>query len=303
MKSSTFPRFAIMLVLALTSPHGLAQTMRMVVGSAAGAPADLLARVITDLLREETGQVWITENRPGAGNRVAALAVKESQADGSVMMLQPGGLLTVVPHTDRDAKYDAQKDFVAVAFAASLDVGFAVGRKTNVNNMKEFIAWLKEDPGRAIFATPAYGGIPHLFGLKLGKSIGIPMTNVPYKGGGPDMLRDIVGGHVLVASSVLASFVNEHKRGDLRILATGGDTRSRFVPDVPTFKESGFPDLVSTVWYGVFAHAATPAPAVNRVNAAINRGLRQSKYADRVNAMSMEVALVSPQVLAKNMRA
>ena len=146
-------------------------------------------------------------------------------------------------------------------------------RKTNVANTREFVAWLKADPARGTFATPGYGGIPHLFGLKFGKSIGVPMTNVPYKGGGPDMLRDIIGGHVLVASSVLSSFVNEHKRGDVRVLATAGEARSRFVPDVPTFKEQGFPDLVATLWYGVFAAAATAAaPSPGHTFASTGKG-------------------------------
>ena len=117
------------------------------------------------------------------------------------------------------------------------------------------------------------------------------------------MLRDIIGGHVLVASSVLSSFVNEHKRGDVRLLATAGETRSRFVPDVATFKEQGFPDLVATLWYGVFAPAATPAGTVERLNAAIHRGLKQPRFADRVSALGMEVSLSTPAALAKTMRA
>lgn len=303
MKSPQPICFTLAAVFAFASSLALAQTPRMITGSAAGAPADLLARVVTDILREETGQNWITENRPGAGNRLAAMAVKDAAPDGNVLMLQPGGLLTVVPHTDQDARYNALRDFAVVASAASMDVGLAVSRKTNLSTMKEFIAWLRADPARATFATPGYGGIPHLFGLQFGKAIGVPMTNVPYKGGGPDMLRDIIGGHVLVASSVLSSFVNEHKRGDLRLLATSGETRSRFVPDVPTFKEQGFPDLVSTLWYGVFAPAATPMATIERLNLAINRGLKQPRQTERVTALGMEVVLSTPAALAKGMRA
>jgi len=125
---------------------------------------------------------------------------------------------------------------------------------------------------------------------------------VPYKGGGPDMLRDMIGGHVMVASSVLSSFVNEHKRGDLRVLATAGDKRSPTFPDVPTFKEQGV-DLVASPWYALFAPSGTPSDVIQKLSKAATATIQDPVIYKKLMDMELEPTGYGPDRLAQIMKA
>ena len=125
---------------------------------------------------------------------------------------------------------------------------------------------------------------------------------MPYKGAA-GAVADLAAGHLPAISSTLTTAGAQIRANKVRALAISSNARLSDYPDVPTFKEQGFPDLVATLWYGIFAPAATPAPTLERINLAINRGLKQPRQAERVNALGMEVMLSTPAALAKSMRA
>jgi tripartite-type tricarboxylate transporter receptor subunit TctC len=241
------------------------KNVRIIVPFPAGGGTDVLARLIADKMRGNYAPAVIVENRVGASGRTGVEAVKNADADGTTLLFTPDFLMTVYPHSFRKLSYDPLKDFAAVAIVASSGLALAAGPAlpAEVKTVKEYLAWAKANPRQASYATTAAGGTPHFVGVMLAQASGVELTPVHYKGGGP-ALNDLMGGQIPVSVNPIGELLPQLKGGKVRVLATTGAKRSKFLPEVPTMAESGFPDIVLSPWLGFFAPAHTPAEVVKR---------------------------------------
>jgi tripartite-type tricarboxylate transporter receptor subunit TctC len=244
---------------------------RMLIGFQAGGSLDTIARVLTDQMKDYAPSL-IVENKAGAAGRIALETLKASAPDGTMMILTPASSLVLHPHIYRKLTYSPLTDFAPVTSIGALGYDIAIGPKVpaDVKTLADFIAWCKANPKDAAFGSPGAGTGHHFVGIMFARAAGIDMVHVPYRGGAP-AVQDLLAGQIASNMSV-GAHIPLHKEGKLRILATSGATRASALPDVPTFKESGF-NIEASDWFGVVAPAATPAPVVAKLNAALRTAI------------------------------
>jgi tripartite-type tricarboxylate transporter receptor subunit TctC len=301
---SFFASIAIVLTGAMTTIPNMASAQnRIFVGTVAGSDLDGLARRVAEVLAASDGSRWIVENRPGAGGALGFDALKSAPADGTTLLMAPSGAMTLTPHTRGNLKYSLA-DVAPVSRVAGFDVAYIVSAKVPATTLKAYIDWVKQDNTRAVFATPQFGGIPHMFGIKLGRAAGVPLDNVAYRGGGSQLITDVVGGHLLAASSGVAEWLREHQAGTVRILATSGTKRAPQLPNVPTFQELGYKDLVASISYILMAPAQTPKTTIDGIAARVNKGLTDAKLREALTAQGFVVdGAANPATVAADLRA
>ena len=270
--------------LGLQSAHAQAlEQVKIVNGFPAGGSADVTSRRIGEKLGGSaySKNAAVVENKTGAAGRIAVETVKNSAPDGATLLLTPYSMMAIYPHIYKQLSYDPVKDFEPVAMASLLTHGLAVGPlvPASVKTVKDFLAWAKANPNDANFGSPAAGSTPHFLGVMLEMASGVNLKHIPYRGSIPG-ITDVIGGQLAAMVTPHGDFLPNHRAGKLRIIATSGKTRSPFVPDVPTFAEQGFPDLVVEEWFGFFAPARTPATVIANANAAINAALKEKTVID-----------------------
>ena len=302
-----FPAFGASLAVALRansqaplSPGG-DKPLRFVIPYAAGGGGDSLIRLMSDSLRTSLGRPVLVESRPGAAGRLGVQSVKEAPADGSVLLFVPIAPMSVFPHVYETLGYDALADFRPVSQIATFDLGMAVGPAVSSTSVKELVEWLKANPGKASYGTPAAGSLPHFFALMFGRAAGVELRHVPYKGNGPG-LADVMGGHLPLFFTSTPDLVEFHKAGRLRVLATSGRERSVVLPEVPTFAESGYA-IEGTGWYAVFAPAKTPDDRVASLSEAIVAASRTPSVVERMQLLGLRPTGTTPAELGRIQRA
>ena len=275
--------------------------LRLLVGFPAGGATDAVARRLADKLRGRLAANVIVENRPGAGAQLAVSALKSFPADGQTLLLSPPAPFLIYPFTYKALPY-APSDVVPVSLVCNFAFGLGVGPAVpaSVRNLKEFLDWVKADPARGNFGSPAAGAPPHLVGALLSLQAGVPLTHVPYRGDAPG-LQDLIGGQIPAFSSTLGSFLPNLRAGRLRLLAVSGTARNPFAPEVPTYREQGHP-IDITEWFGVFAAAGTPAAAVQRAADAVKEAAEQADFVQGLADFGMAARASTPQALAARMR-
>ncbi|MGZ5277707.1 MAG: Bug family tripartite tricarboxylate transporter substrate binding protein [Caldimonas sp.] len=304
MPSTTSRRLGLVgLVLAALSFGAVAQVdkpVRVLVGFAPGGSADIAARLLADRMKDELRQPVVVENRPGAGGRIVAEAVRNAPADGSVLMLTPIVVTVLAPMVFSKLPYDPVTDFAPVAHVANFQFALSVNASHPAKNMKELVAWYKANPAKANFGSPAPGSLPHFFGVMIAKGAGIELVHVPYNGGGP-LMNGVMGDQVGAGIDTLVDQIELHRTGKIRLLASSGSTRSPLLPEVPTFAESGLPGVEGTSWFAVYAPAKTPEPTIRQLNAAINKALAVPELRERFAKLGLEPTGGTPADLAKRM--
>lgn len=272
--------------------------LTVVVGFPAGGATDLVARMVAEGLRGRYADTVIVENRAGAAGRIGTTHVKNSPADGSVLLFTPAFPLAIFPHIYNDLPYDALKDFVPIATTSksvlSLSVGPAV--PDSVKTLQDFMDWAKANPEAATFGAPLGGG-QHFAGQKFAEAAGIPLRMVPYKGGAPSVV-DVLGGHIAAVVTPLSEVRPYVEEGKLRLLATATSERSRFTPDAPTFKELGY-DVVFEDWSGLIGPAGIPQERVEQINQAVTDIIQSPNGKATMERLGADVDLKSPEEFAQ----
>lgn len=272
------------------------QTMRIVVGFAPGGSVDLVARMIGEQLQGALGRTVIVENRTGAAGRLAVEQVKAAPPDGDTLVLVPQGPMTLFQHVFKSLRYDPVKDFAPVTRVCVGDNAISIGPKVPAKDLAGFRQWLRTAGDQATYGSPGAGTIPHFVGVSFAQAIGARMTHVPYRGSALSM-TDLAGGTIAAAVSPVTEALEHHRAGRVRIVATAGSTRTTFVDDVPTLKESGI-DVDVQLWFAIYAPAATPAPVVERLNGAIAAALGTPATRERLARLGLVPAPSTPQELA-----
>ena len=266
--------------------------VRFVVPFAAGGSTDTLARAIGLRLPEYLGQQLVIDNRTGANGDIGMLLDAKAAPDGYTIVLGYIANLGIGPSLYK-MPYDPVKDFAPVTQVAGASNIMTAHPSVPAKNLKEFIAYAKANPGTINFATSGVASVGHLTGELLNELAGMKMVHVPYKGSG-QAISDLVGGHVKVMISGMASTLPHVKTGKLRALAVTGPQRSDAAPDVPTIAESGFPGVEARSWFGVLAPANTPKPVITRLHDDIVKALQQPDVKQRLNGVGFDIVGSTP---------
>ncbi len=285
--------------------HAQAHAPRILVGSTAGSIPDVVARRYAERLSAQAGRPVLVENRVGAAGQVAISALRASPPDGNTLLLAPGAVATVYPAIYPRLGYDAAKDLVPVSLAAELHLAFGVGPAVpeSVKSAADFVAWARTTAsGQATFGSPGAGTPPHLLGALFASRAGIALQHVPYQGGPPAVV-DLIGGRISAVFLPEGLLRQQHAGRSVRVLATSGTERSRFLPDVPTFVEQGFADVVLREWFAFFLPGGASDATIERAAASVRQAAADPELAGALAGLAMAAAASSPAQMADRIAA
>jgi tripartite-type tricarboxylate transporter receptor subunit TctC len=279
-----------------------AKPVRFVVPFAPGGSTDTLARSMGGKLSDLLGHQVVIDNRPGANGDIGTSIVARAVPDGYTVVLGYIANFGIGPSLYDKMPYDPVKDFAPITQVAGASNILVIHPSVPAKNLKEFIAYAKANSKKVTFASASVASVGHLTGELLNDLAGIDMVHVPYKGSG-QAITDLVGGHIKVMISGMASTLPHVKSGKLRGLATTGARRTPATPDLPTIAESGFPGFEASSWFGVFAPAKTPKPIISRLNQDIIKALQDPAVAKRLADVGFEITTGTPEQFAAYIQA
>ena len=261
--------------------------IRLIVPFPAGGPTDMVGREAANILREEFKQTVIVENRPGGNGALGHAVLAKSPADGYTL-----GLLVITvaiaPHLG-NAPFDTFKDFAPISNMVSMTPIVIANPNAPFNTLAELTRYAKANPDKLAYGTPGVGTVPHLAAELFQIQSGTKLNHVPYKGA-TQQIQDLMGGSTLLDfQSSLVVAMPQLKAERIKALAVLSDKRAVQLPNVPTAKESGYPELVVSPWFGLGAPAGTPADIVQKVQGAIYKGLNTQDVQDRFAAIGASV--------------
>jgi tripartite-type tricarboxylate transporter receptor subunit TctC len=267
--------------------------VRIVVPFGAGGIADLTARAVADRLAETLGQPVVIENHPGAGGVVATQTVVRAAPDGHTVLLISNGT-AVSAGLFKSLPYDTLKDLAPVSTIASFDIVIVTKADGPHASLAQVLEDARAHPGRLNIGTINIGSTQNLAAELFKTRAGIDAQVVPFAGT-PALIAALLGGSVDVAVEILGPVRPQVEAGKLRALAVMGSTRSRFLPTVPTAKESGVRDLDVASWNGLALPAGTPREVVDRLNRDVNEALRNPRVQSRLGDLGVEARGSTPE--------
>lgn len=273
---------------------------RIVVGSAAGASSDAVARLLAVSFTRTLGRTFIVDNKPGASSNIAAELVAKSPPDGNNLLLiynAHPAVGALFPHLP----FDPIKDFRSVGMIGTTPYVLVATPTLPGRNLTEALAQAKASGKPLSFGSTGAGSPQHLTMERLRKESGIDITMVHYKGGAPAH-NDVIAGHVNMALATPSLAMPQLKAGRVKALAVTSDKRLPELPDVPTVTESGIRGFVSIGWFALLLPAATPEAVVQRYNDALNKALSTSPVKERLEAQGITPAPGAPEVLDRQMQ-
>lgn len=239
--------------------------VRIVSPFAAGGSADILARLVAEHLSTAFKQQFYVETRTGAGGAIGVQAIVNSPPDGYSFVITNVSLLSLLPVSNLKLGYDPVRDLTNIAFVAGSPVVLAVNPAKGGKSVQEFLALAKKSGKPLTYSSSGLGTNGHLVGESLSQKAGIKIEHIPYKGASQG-INDLVGGHIDFGLPVMGSVSSQVRGNALLALAHTASERMPDYPDVPTFKELGYPDIVTTTWFSLSGPAGLPRPIAEKVN-------------------------------------
>ncbi|VWX61894.1 conserved exported hypothetical protein [Burkholderiales bacterium 8X] len=270
------------------------QPIRMVVTFPPGGSADAVVRMLVPRLNERLGQQVVVDNRPGAGGNIGLSIVAKAPPDGYTLGVGAAGALSANSSLYEKMPFDVAKDFKPVGMLAAIPFVIVGHPSLAARSQKELIALAKTQPGGLSIGHGGNGTAMHLSAALFGQMAEVKLVEVPYKGSGPAAL-DVLGNSVPLAVVDLPAALQHIKAGKLIALAVTSPERLPQLPDVPTVSEAGLAGYDSTGWFGVVAPAGTPAAIVDRLNAEINRALKDEQIVAAMRGLGVEPAPSRPE--------
>ena len=273
--------------------------VRFIVPFAPGGPSDILSRLVGQKLSESIGQTVVVDNRGSVGGLLGFEAGAKAAPDGYTLLMSANSLLTVNPHVYKKLPYDPAKDLQPITQLTSTGNVLVVHPSVAANNVKEFIALAKANPGKLNHATTGTGNLLGIADFKV--KAGIDMVAVPYKGTGQAVI-DLLGGQVQMFFMNPLVAVTHVKSGKLRGLAVTSLQRNPALPDLPTVDESGLPGFENITWHSILVPTGTPKPIVTRLNAEIVKIVRSPEVKERLEGQGLTAVGSTPEHVTKMMR-
>jgi tripartite-type tricarboxylate transporter receptor subunit TctC len=268
--------FLLLAIISIFPKHADAEwpqkPIRIIVAAPAGSSVDIVSRVIADKLKEKLQQPIIIDNKPAAGGTVAATEVARSIPDGYTLYMGYNGPLANAPALYKNLLYDPQRDFAPIILTALQPNVLAVNANVSANNLKEFLALAKSQPGKLNYASVGNGSVSHLSMELLKREAAFDITHVPFNGG-PPAVQAVVAGDVQAIFTAPSNVIGQIKAGKLKAIGVTGLKRFALLPDVATIAESGIASLArfeAISWNALVAPRDTPSIIVARLNAEIN---------------------------------
>ena len=255
--------------------------VRVIVPYAAGGPTDVIARTVVQKMAENLGKPVIVENKVGAGTLIGTREVAQAPADGYTLLVAVP-TMAVLPLMSRNPGYKVD-DLTPVAGLSNAPWFFVVSKSIPANTMTEFIASAKANQGKLNIGIIGIGSSSHLLTQRFKVATGVDMTEVPYNGSAL-VMKDLMGGTVQAVIDGAATSLAAFKGGQAKLLATTSDKRQPNAPDVPTFRELGYPKIVATAWFGMFAPSKTPMAVRQKIGAEAVKALTEQAGKDRLIA-------------------
>jgi tripartite-type tricarboxylate transporter receptor subunit TctC len=275
--------------------------VRLIVAFTPGGTTDITARLIADEMQRRLGQAVAVENKPGANGAVAAQYVAQSDPDGYTLFFTTVGAVAINPAFRSDLPYDPLKDFAPVGKAAINSPMLVVSADMKANSPRELADLARRKPGAITIGITGRGAMSDL-GLQLFEvSAGVQLQSVPYRGAA-QAITDILAGHLDGLVGDVPTVMGQVRAGRLKALATTSRERSDIFPDVPTFAEEGYAEVVGDNWAGVLAPAATPAPVIAKFNAAMVAALDDAELRERLRDSGTTPAPSSPDEFGNYLR-
>ncbi|MDH4391340.1 MAG: tripartite tricarboxylate transporter substrate binding protein [Aquabacterium sp.] len=277
---------------ALAQDPWPARPVTLVVPYPPGGTSDVIGRLLAQRLKDELGQTFVVENKAGAATAIGASFVARAPKDGYTVLLSAGTTFTVNPNFNDKLAYKLD-DFEPVAPVATVPFAFVVKKDFPAKTIKEFAAYAKANPGKVNNATNGQGSMVHLLGELIATGLEVKLTQVHYKGAAPatmDMLAGVIDSNV----EALTSAVPNVNAGQYRALAVLSTERLPLLPDVPTFRELGYPSVMGETWFAVFAPAGTPRPVIDKLNAALRKITTSSSFGEAMRKIGNEAKSGSP---------
>ncbi len=257
-----------------------AKPVHIIAPFAPGGTADTLGRIVAQKLTESLKESVIVENRPGAGGALGSDLVAKAAPDGYTLVVS-GIASHVLAPAVQGTPYDPVRDFTHIALFGGPPAVLAVNPSLKVKDLREFVALAKSKPGALSYGSPGNGTQGQLVAELFKQRAGIDIQHVPYKGASA-AVADLIAGHIQAVSTTLTTASGQIRAGRAIGLAISADARLPDFPDVPTFGEMGYPDLVATVWFSLSGPANMPADIVTRLNAEVNRALQLPDVRERL---------------------
>lgn len=262
------------------------KAIQIVIPTAPGGGMDILARLFGQHLTERYGQPNVVVSKPGANSAIAAAFVAGAEPDGHTLLLTYSAVqLNTITMPNPGYKW---ADLAPISSTVLSPVGLAVSGQVPARNMQEFMAYVKSSPKGVSYGSYGVGSVAHFMGESLNASSGVDMRHIPYKGSTP-ALMDLIGGQIPAAFGDVGQFSREEQAsGRVRVIGVNGEARLPMLPNIPTFREQGFPQLDLPAWHGLFAPAATPKPIVDELSREMARIIQLPAVSQRIRELGFE---------------
>jgi tripartite-type tricarboxylate transporter receptor subunit TctC len=290
---------ALLLALAVATPASAqaqawpTRPVRIVNTFAAGGAADLLARTVADGLTTAFGQPFIVETRAGAGGTIGVQSVMATPPDGYTFVITNVSILVLAPISNPRLGYAPLRDLVNIAYIAGSPIVLSVNPASGIKTLDQFIAAARKGGKPLPYSSSGVGSMGQLFAESFAQQAGIAVEHVPYKGASQGLL-DLVGGHISFAAQTLTSTFGQIRAGTLTAVAQTADRRLPDFPDLPTFREQGYPDLVTTTWFSLSGPAGLPPDIVQKVNRTVVQTMARPEIDQRMRQEGMVTQPLTP---------
>jgi tripartite-type tricarboxylate transporter receptor subunit TctC len=293
--------FSTMASVAAVAADWPSRPVKIIVPFGAGGQSDVVARLIAQSLSETFKQQFYVENQGGGGGAIASKALVRSEPDGHTLMITGMATNILAPALQKNIGFDPIEDFTHISYIGGSPSAFVVHPSTGVKSFEEFMAWAKNSPEGIEYVSPGLGSGGNSVAEFFASQAGIKLVHVPYKGGNT-AVSDLVAGHVKMGSLTWSTAREHVSAGTLVPIAVSSGDKVPGFPNIPTFKEKGYPDVVTTVWLALSGPRGLPDEITKKLNEETNRIIHLPHVKEHLERDAFDIKLMSPAEVTQLMK-